>query len=658
MRSSPRPGTGPASIPRLTWSTSSSASAWGGGRRRARGGPGRARLPRPGRQLGPLEPGAPRGLPARQCRRSPDGARARARALPVRAGGSARRSRRGALARAAGRPPRAAARRRRRGPQSRGRRGARRGAAGRRGRAAGRDRARGEARQGLARAARAAARAFRACARHPGRPPRGRPAGPRRRAPGARARPGGRRCADRAARGALLGRPRRGRARDRLALPRRRGVRRAGRPARALRALAAPGVGCYRGGLMRLGWAVPHARHVVVGSTLVLVAAAAAPAAEVRVLSGPGAASTVTIGAEPGVAIEDRTPGAKPAGAPSGPASSGETFTGEITIFLSGFTVLRPAVIDVADPVVSTVRLFPEAAGTTVTVFVRQPVTYSVSRPSALGEIRIEVHTKTRPLTVVGVTPRGRPRIAKPKPTGETEVAVDAESLAYDQASNTLTARGGVTLTRGDTTLTADEVVFDRTNQVAEARGHVVLNEPQATVQGDFAHLNLHDESGWVENADADMHPGEYYLRAGRLDKQGGPQYSVADGVCTSCQCGGLEAPSWSIAGRRTDITLQGKGIVRHMTFLVKDVPVFYFPYFVFPANTQRESGFLMPRLGYSNRRGFQYEQPFFWAISKSTDATIATDLESAARVGIIGEYRYTLSREAHGAFTPAYYNA
>src|SRR5438876_905766 len=93
------------------------------------------------------------------------------------------------------------------------------------------------------------------------------------------------------------------------------------------------------------------------------------------------------------------------------------------------------------------------------------------------------------------------------------------------------------------------------------------------------------------------------------------------------------------------------------MTFLVKDVPVFYFPYFVFPANTQRESGFLIPRIGYSNRRGYQYEQPFFWAISKSTDATIATDLESAARVGIIGEYRYMLSREARGSFTAAYYN-
>src|SRR5205823_6661766 len=306
------------------------------------------------------------------------------------------------------------------------------------------------------------------------------------RAPRARARPGGGRPTRGAARRARSYRRRWGRARDRLALPRRRGVRRAGRAARALRGLAAPGSGCYRGGLMRAGRAVQHARHVVLGLFNDSGGPSAARALRALRCSDAPSPPSPPAAAEPGITIADRTPGAKPAGAPSGPASTGETFTGDITLFLSGFTVPRPAAIEVADPVVSTVRLFPEPGGTTVTVFVRQPVTYSVSRPSALGEIRIEVRTKTRPLTVVGVTPRGRPRIAKPKPTGENEVAVDAESLAYDQASNTLTARGGVTLTRGDTTLTADEVVFDRTNQVAEARGHVVLNEPQATVQGDF----------------------------------------------------------------------------------------------------------------------------------------------------------------------------
>jgi hypothetical protein len=195
---------------------------------------------------------------------------------------------------------------------------------------------------------------------------------------------------------------------------------------------------------------------------------------------------------------------------------------------------------------------------------------------------------------VTGVTPRGRPRIAALKPTGEREVAVDAESLSYDQATNTLTARGGVTVRREDTTLTADEVVYDRTNGIVEARGHVVLTEPQATVEGDFAHLDLEAETGWVENADATLEVSRYLLRAGRIDKQGGPKYSIARGVFTTCECGGLEKPSWSLAGGRTDVDLQGAGRARDMTFRVKDVPVFYFPYLIFPANTQRQTGLLI----------------------------------------------------------------
>jgi LPS-assembly protein len=408
---------------------------------------------------------------------------------------------------------------------------------------------------------------------------------------------------------------------------------------------------------MTAGRVARRATGLALGITLVVVVGTPVWGAEVRVLSGPPPLTTVTVQSVPDVVIEDRTPGAKPAAAPQGPASVGETFTGELTVFLRGFAVSRPAAIDVSDPVVSAVRLFPETGGTTVTVFVRQPVTYSVSRPSALGEIRMELRAKTRPATVTAVGVEGRRRIVRPKPTGSHEVAVDAESLSYDQETNTLTARGSVTLTREDTTLTADEVVYDRTNAIVEARGHVVLTDPEATVEGDFAHLDLEDESGWVEAATADMHASDYVLKAGRIDKKGGPQYSAADPLFTSCRCGGLDKPSWSIGGQQSDVNIRGVGTVRNAILRVKDIPVLYFPYLIFPANTQRQSGFLFPRLGYSNRRGFQYEQPFFWAISKSTDATVALDVETAARIGIIGEYRYMLSRDSHGEFTGAYYN-
>ena len=397
---------------------------------------------------------------------------------------------------------------------------------------------------------------------------------------------------------------------------------------------------------------------IAVALALVSGTARAEPAAQVRVLSGPAAPTVVTVRASPDVRIEDRTPGANPNAAARGPASSGETFTGELTLFLRGTFVSREAVVEVGDALVSAVRLFPEEGGTTILVFVRQPVTYAVSRPSALGEIAIEVRGRTRPLQLTGKIVRGAPRVARPKgrPGGQ-EVAVDAEHLDYDRQANVLVARGGVTMTRGDMTLTADEVRYDREHATVDARGHVVIVDPEATVDGEAAHLNLDDESGWVDAAQAELHPGEYSLEGQRLDKLGGPLYHVTNGIFTTCKCGGLERPSWSLAGRETDIKLEGHGVMRGATFRVKDVPVFYFPYFLFPAKTARQTGLLFPRIGYSNRRGFQWEQPFYWAINKSSDATIAVDVETALRVGIIGEYRYALSRRTEGTFTLAYYN-
>src|SRR5579871_3792133 len=409
---------------------------------------------------------------------------------------------------------------------------------------------------------------------------------------------------------------------------------------------------------MRAGAAERWARGVALGLALAAVARAQdPPAGEVRVLSSPEAVSTIVVRATPETAVEDRTPGARPASGPRGPASLGETFTGEITLFLPDVTVPRQAAIDVGDPVVSAVRLFPEERGSTVIVFVRQPVTYTVSRPSALGEITIEVRTRAQVARAVGRTGRGRAQIVRPKETGTGEVAIDAESLSYDKPTDTVIARGGVTVTRGNMVLTGDEVRYDKTNHTVDAKGHVVITEPDGTLEGDAAHLNLDDESGWVDAGTGRIRTSGYSMRGGHIIKHAGPAYSIAQGVFTTCQCGGLEPPSWSISGRQTDVTVNGVGETRDARLRVNDVPVLWLPYFVFPAGNDRQTGLLFPVVGQSTKRGFLYSQPFYWAIDKSQDATATFVLESSARVGLIGEYRYFLSRQAHGEFTLAYFN-
>ena len=63
-----------------------------------------------------------------------------------------------------------------------------------------------------------------------------------------------------------------------------------------------------------------------------------------------------------------------------------------------------------------------------------------------------------------------------------------------------------------------------------------------------------------------------------------GPRYHIEDGVFTTCHCGGIETPSWSLGGKTTDVELNGIGWVHGATFRVMDVPVLWFPILSFPA--------------------------------------------------------------------------
>jgi hypothetical protein len=82
-----------------------------------------------------------------------------------------------------------------------------------------------------------------------------------------------------------------------------------------------------------------------------------------------------------------------------------------------------------------------------------------------------------------------------------------------------------------------------------------------------------------------------------------------------------------------------------------------WLPRAAFPVFRERQSGLLFPRVGISNRRGFQLLQPFYWAIDKTQDVTVSGDIETSLRVGILPEYRYAFSEATHGQFEVGYFN-
>ncbi|MPZ74909.1 MAG: LPS assembly protein LptD [Deltaproteobacteria bacterium] len=237
------------------------------------------------------------------------------------------------------------------------------------------------------------------------------------------------------------------------------------------------------------------------------------------------------------------------------------------------------------------------------------------------------------------------------------QINVTADKLSISESGTQIEATGKVEIERQGTTLKADEVRVNRTTQDIEAKGNISLDDPEWKVKSaESIQLNLQKETGEIQDADLFIEQGHISISGRRFQKLGGQTYHIDDSFFTTCLCESGPAP-WKFSAEQTDLTAGGLGIIKNGYFYILDVPVFYLPYAFFPLKTERQSGFLFPTFGHSTEEGFRFQQPFFWAISKSTDTTLAFDFQSLARIGFLNEFRTLFDRDSDFQLQTGYFN-
>src|SRR6185295_11037121 len=88
------------------------------------------------------------------------------------------------------------------------------------------------------------------------------------------------------------------------------------------------------------------------------------------------------------------------------------------------------------------------------------------------------------------------------------------------------------------------------------------------------------------------------------------------------------------------------------VVFRIKSVPAFYLPIMYYPIrDDQRSTGFLLPHLGYSSVKGYEFGAGFFWAMGRSFDQTFYTDHYSKIGWGFGHEFRYAAESPSRGTF-------
>jgi len=221
-----------------------------------------------------------------------------------------------------------------------------------------------------------------------------------------------------------------------------------------------------------------------------------------------------------------------------------------------------------------------------------------------------------------------------------------ADEMNYDDKAKVYIGRGNVNITKKDKNLNADYVRFNQKTMEVFAKGHVVMTVGKNIITGTSMEMNLDAETGTIYDGTIFIDENHFYIKGDKIQKVGKDAYTADKASVSTCDG---DSPAWRITGRNLKVTVEGYGFVNHAALWAKKVPVFYSPYLVFPVKMKRQTGFLAPQVGYSDRKGGEYLQPFFWAINESSDATFYAHYMNSRGEKLGLEYRYVLDEKSKG---------
>jgi len=239
--------------------------------------------------------------------------------------------------------------------------------------------------------------------------------------------------------------------------------------------------------------------------------------------------------------------------------------------------------------------------------------------------------------------------------TRDLPVSIEGNSLVHDRKTNTYTITGAAKLEQGPTTITADQIVLQQRYH-GVATGHVHVVDPTSNIRSSKAWFDLHNETVRLLDARVFALNNNYYLTGKEIRKFPSQHYKATDATITTC-LDDPQRPDWSISASEIDVHLGGTAKAQDTYFDVLGHPILPGPFVEFNTNSDRHSGFLTPRYGYSSLNGATLLEPYFLDINRSQDMTAQFDVESSARIGGQLEYRLVNGEKDHLFITGSFFN-
>jgi LPS-assembly protein len=207
---------------------------------------------------------------------------------------------------------------------------------------------------------------------------------------------------------------------------------------------------------------------------------------------------------------------------------------------------------------------------------------------------------------------------------------LEADNLQQDDKTKIATATGHVEVRYRGRTLRANSLTYNQTTGAVSASGDVVVINQDGTAEFAREFEVDKDFKAGVALAFSARLRRNVKLAADSLIRRNQDVAELNRAIYTPCDIcaknGQPKTPTWSIsADKAVEDKAHHSIYYRHAVIRVLGVPIFYAPVF-WSADTdvKARSGLLTPRIEFSKRLGFFYEQPYLWVISPTQDLVIS----------------------------------
>ena len=191
---------------------------------------------------------------------------------------------------------------------------------------------------------------------------------------------------------------------------------------------------------------------------------------------------------------------------------------------------------------------------------------------------------------------------SSPKKTQDITDTIYYQSdyISYDAEEKILHLAGKAEIKYQNMALFADTIFYSINNNLFTASGSPQLIEGKDTTHGDYMVYNIKTRRGRVRYASTHLDDG--YFTGQNIIKSEQNELYVDQGDYTTCAH--IDTPHYYFYGQKIKLIPKDKIIAKPIVLNIGDAPVAVLPYFIFPLNRDRRSGFLTPAIGGNFGRG------------------------------------------------------